>query len=366
VDKLKDIVAKENAAHVALFTDKGVRKAGLVDETVRCIEATGAELSVIDDIAQEPSYLEVQKAVDELGVKSCDMIVAVGGGSVMDAAKLCSMLAGGKYSVKDMLDDPAKAQKAVRSVMLPTTCGTGSEATCNAIVSVPEQGVKVGIVNDGMIPDYVLLDPNMIKFLPPAMVAATGVDALAHAVECYTSNKANPVSDIYAMASAKLIFGSLVRAWQTSADMKAKTDMLIGAYYGGMAITASGTTAVHALSYPLGGKFHIPHGVSNAILFAPVMAFNMDACEERLAEICDAVKPEMYGKTVTEKAQIVVDEIANIVRQTEIPTNLSGFGVTASDLDFLTESAGNVTRLLNNNRKKLTAGDIRSIYEKVL
>ena len=217
-----------------------------------------------------------------------------------------------------------------------------------------------------MIPDYVILDAQMIKRLPKPIIAATGVDALAHVVECYTSKKATPLSDTYAMAGAKLIFGNIRKAYENPDDMDAKNKMLLGAYYGGVAITASGTTAVHALSYPLGGKYHIAHGVSNAILFAHVMAFNKDACESRLAELCDAINPALVAASDAEKAQYVIDQIADIVKVTNIPTDLEQFGVKMEDLDFLVDAGSKQTRLLVNNMKELSLDDIRSIYLKVL
>ena len=250
--------------------------------------------------------------------------------------------------------------------MIPSTCGTGSEATCNSIVAIPEESSKKGIVNDEMISDYVILDGAMIARLPKAIVAATGVDALAHVVECFTSKKATPLSDTYAMAGAKLIFANIREAYNNPDNKAAKNDMMLGAFYGGVAITASGTTAVHALSYPLGGKYHIAHGVSNAILFAHVMEFNKDACEDRLAILCDAICPEMANKTVAEKAQHVIDEIVDIVKVTNIPTDLKQYGVKPEDIDFLVDAGSKQTRLLVNNMKELSLDDIRSLYLKVL
>ena len=250
--------------------------------------------------------------------------------------------------------------------MIPTTCGTGAEATCNAIVAIPEEQSKKGIVNDSMIPDYVILDSQMIRKLPKSIVAATGVDALAHVVECYTSKKATPLSNTYALAGAKLLFRNIQAAYENPDDMEAKNKMLLGAYYGGIAITGSGTTAVHALSYPLGGKYHIPHGVSNAILFAHVMDFNRSACETELAELCDEVYPELSGKSVGEKSCYIIQKIAEIVKTTNIPTDLSQFGITAEDLDFLVEAGSQQTRLLVNNKQELSKDDIREIYKKVL
>ena len=271
-----------------------------------------------------------------------------------------------EYTVKDLLDDPAIAKKQIKTVMIPTTCGTGAEATCNAIVAVPEEQSKKGIVNDNMIPDYVLLDAQMIRRLPRSIVAATGVDALAHVVECYTSKKATPFSDTYAMEGAKLLFHNIRAAFAEQDNMEAKNSMLLGAFYGGVAITGSGTTAVHALSYPLGGRYHIAHGVSNAILFAHVMEFNKDACSRRLASLCDGVFPELAGRTEEEKAQYMIDQIADIVKATEIPTDLSTFGVKMEDLDFLVDAGSRQQRLLVNNMKELSLDDIRNIYLKVL
>ncbi|MCD8023204.1 MAG: iron-containing alcohol dehydrogenase [Lachnospiraceae bacterium] len=304
--------------------------------------------------------------VAQLDQENGDLIFAIGGGSVMDAAKLCSLLKGSDYTVKDLLGNPLLASKQMKTVMIPTTCGTGAEATCTAIVAVPEEETKKGIGNDAMIPDYVILDAQMIAKLPGSIVAATGVDALAHVVECYTSKKATPLSDTYALAGAKLIFHNIEEAYANPSNLEAKNSMLLGAFYGGVAITGSGTTAVHTLSYPLGGKYHIAHGVSNAILFAHVMAFNKDACEERLAALCDAVYPELSAKSVSEKADYIIDRIAAIVKNTNIPTDLNSFGVKMEDLDFLVDAGSKQTRLLVNNMKELSLDDIRALYLKVL
>lgn len=285
---------------------------------------------------------------------------------IMDTAKLCSVLKNAPYSIKDLLRDPALAHKQIKTVFLPTTCGTGSEATCNAIVAIPEESVKKGIVNDEMIPDYAILDPEMIRHLPPAIVAATGVDALAHAVECYTSLKATPLSDLYAREGARLIFHNIVKAYRDPEDMDAKKAMLLAAYYGGIAITASGTTAVHALSYPLGGKFHIAHGISNAILFSPVMKVNRSACAQEMAQLCDTVFPEQRTGTIEQRSLYLLHAIEQVIRDTDIPTNLKQYGVKGSDLDFLVEAGGQQRRLLDNNRKELTIEEIRNIYLSVL
>lgn len=366
IEKIKEIIAKEKSQKVVVFSDEGIKATGLLDILTKQLDETGVQYHVFTDCKPEPSYLQVEAVVDMVQGQECDLIIGLGGGSVMDAAKLASVLKGAPYTIKDLLNDPTQAEKKVKTVMIPTTCGTGSEATCNAIVAIPEEKSKKGIVNDNMIPDYVILDAQMIAKLPKAIVAATGVDALAHVVECFTSKKATPFSDCYALEGAKLIFANIREAYNNPDNMDAKNKMLIGAYYGGIAITGSGTTAVHALSYPLGGKFHIAHGVSNAILFAHVMKFNKDACADRLAVLCDAVNPAYAEKTVEEKADYVIDQIADIVKVTNIPTDLTQYGVTMDDLDFLVTAGSQQQRLLVNNMKELSLDDIRNIYLKVV
>ena len=366
IEKIKEIIAKEKSQKIVVFSDEGIKATGLLDILTGQLDETGIQYHVFTDCKPEPTYGQVEAVVDMVQGQECDLIIGLGGGSVMDAAKLASVLKGASYTIKDLMNDPSQAEKKVKTVMIPTTCGTGSEATCNAIVSVPEEKSKKGIVNDNMIPDYVILDAQMIAKLPKAIVAATGVDALAHVVECFTSKKATPFSDSYALEGAKLIFANIREAYNNPDNMDAKNKMLIGAYYGGIAITGSGTTAVHALSYPLGGKFHIAHGVSNAILFAHVMKFNKDACAERLAVLCDAINPAYAQKTVTEKADYVIEQIADIVKVTNIPTDLTQYGVTMDDLEFLVTAGSQQQRLLVNNMKELSLDDIRNIYLKVV
>lgn len=370
IDNITTIITSIQAKKVAVFTDKGIIATGLFGLTEEAVKASGADYYVLDELPPEPSYMAVQSLVDQFKKSGADLIVACGGGSVMDAAKLASILVTDEYGVKELLDNPGRAVKCVPIVLIPTTAGTGAEVTPNAIVAVPEKELKVGIVNENMIADYVILDARMIKNLPRKIAAATGVDALAHCIECYTSKKANPFSDMYALEGLDLILNNIEKACDDSEAMEEKNRMQMAAYYGGLAITASGTTAVHALSYPLGGKYHIAHGVANAILLAPVMRFNGEDCavQERLAtayhRCChDEIKT---CKTVEEKSAWVIERLEAIVKHLDIPSSLKEFGVPAEDLEVLVEAGMQVQRLLVNNMREITPEIARELYRKVM
>ncbi len=350
----------------AVFTDPGITKAGLLIQSLALLREAGAEYTVLDRIPAEPTCEQAQDIIDQFRSEQADLIVAVGGGSVMDIAKLASILADGETSVRELLEHPGQARKSVKTLMIPTTAGTGAEATPNSIVAVPERELKVGIVNDEMIPDYVILDGEMIKKLPRAIAASTGVDALAHAIECFTSNKANPFSDIYALEALRLILGNIEEACSNEEAMEAKRAMQIAAFYAGAAITSSGTTAVHALSYPLGGKYHIPHGVSNAMLLVPVMKFNEPVVRERFAAVYDCVMDGGSGLNLAEKSSWLIGRLEEIVKNLDIPSQLSEFGIGKQDLDVLVEAGMGVTRLLNNNRRQVTTEDARDIYLQIM
>jgi alcohol dehydrogenase class IV len=364
--QITEIIKSEKVSKVIVFTDEGVLNSGVCEAIFTHIKRAGANYCVISNLRHEPSTHDISRAVEQIKGIAGGLIVAVGGGSVIDTAKLCAAMKNTSYEIDDLLQDNSLIQKGLPTVVIPTTCGSGSEATYNAVVAIPEKSVKVGIVNMNLLADYVLLDGNMIRRLPPEIIAATGVDALAHVLECFTSNKANPFSDLYAAEGTKLIFENLERAYNNGDDIEAKSNMMLAAFYGGVAIASSGTTAVHALSYPLGGKFHIAHGISNAILLVPVMRANLKACEDRLALLEDIVNMEGYRRTKNEKANSMIERIERMVKNIGISYNLRKFGITEENLDFLVEAGASCKRLLDNNRCDLTKNDIREIYHKVI
>lgn len=369
VDSISAIISALDAKRVAMFTDKSLRSLGLFALAEEAVKASAAEYYVLDELPPEPSYMAVQAIVDQFKAYCADIIVACGGGSVMDAAKLASVLVTDEYGVKELLDHPDMAKKCVPIVLIPTTAGTGAEVTPNAIVGVPEKELKIGIVNDNMIADYVILDARFIQNLPPKIAASTGIDALAHCIECFTSKKANPFSDMYALEGCDLILNNIEKAYNTPSALVEKNRMQMAAYYGGLAITASGTTAVHALSYPLGGKYHIAHGVSNAILLAPVMRFNAQdsAFRERMALVYDRCCHEAEKcATIEEKSAWMIEKIESIVKNLNIPTSLKEFGISEEALDSLVNAGMQVQRLLVNNMRTVTKEDARRIYQEIM
>lgn len=356
----------EGVRRVAVMTDPGVAGAGLLDRPLAELKRLGKDVVLLDQLAAEPDCEQVQSTVEAFRDSGCDFIVAAGGGSVMDAAKLTSVLARAEYGVRDLLDRPSLARKGVGTLMIPTTAGTGAEATPNAIVAVPEKKLKVGIVHDSMIADAVILDPQMTAGLPKHIAASTGVDALCHALECFTSKKKNPFSDLYALQALEMILKNIEKACEDPDALEEKNQMLLAAFYGGVAITASGTTAVHALSYPLGGKYHIPHGISNAILLMPVMRFNEPACRTLFAQVYDRVGTDRNAVMEEEKSAWLLGRIEEVVRRLDIPESLRPYQVEKKDLDGLVEAGMSVQRLLVNNLRLVTEADARRIYQEVL
>lgn len=237
---LESLAARHKKA--AVFTDAGIRASGVLERPLAELDKAAVPYVVYDTLPAEPTCDQAQQVIDTFRESGADLIVAVGGGSVMDIAKLASITADGSCTVRDQLKNPRIGKKTVKTIMIPTTAGTGSEATPNSIVAVPEEQLKVGIVNPERIADAVILDGEMIRRLPRKIAASTGIDALCHAIECYTSAKANPFSDLFAMQALRLIFANLEKACDDADALDAKEKMMQAAFYAGVAITCSGTT----------------------------------------------------------------------------------------------------------------------------
>jgi alcohol dehydrogenase len=332
------------------------------------LATAGLAVQVIDHTPPEPEVKDVEAvlaAAREGG--GCDLVVGIGGGSAMDVAKIVAVLLKHAVSLRGLLDKRvALPGRGLPNIMVPTTSGTGSEATPNSIILVPEDELKVGIVSPLLMPDVVILDPLLTLTLPAHVTAATGMDALTHAIECYCSKKATPFSDLYGLEAIRLIAGSLRRAYVNGQDVEARADLLLGAFYGGVCIATSSTTAVHALAYPLGGKYRVPHGLSNAMLLPTVMAFNQVGNERRFAAMARAMGLNVDGCSDAEAGERFVAALRQLNADLGIPSDLKTVGVKPEDLDGLVDGAAKVTRLLDNNPRPITRADMRAIYEQLL
>lgn len=365
-DNLESISKEFNTDRALIVSDMGVWKAGLVEKPKSILENANIKVDIVNDVPPEPELEQVTKVFDRVKNEKYGLLVGIGGGSVMDVTKLLSVLMTNEMPLQDMLGTEKIPLKGVPLLMIPTTAGTGSEATPNAIVAIPEQELKIGIVSHWLIPDSVILDPAMTLKLPPSVTASTGMDALTHALECYISTKANPFSDTFALRSIRLIYHSIRKAYLDGGDIDARHDMLLGSFFAGMCIATSGTAAVHALAYPLGGKFKIPHGVSNAMLLPHVMEFNLDAVVERLRDVSAEMGIDITSITAQEAAGKVVEQLYEISRDLNIPSNLGEIGIKVQDVDAMVEAACKVTRLLDNNPKRMLPEDMKKIYCKLL
>ncbi len=366
IESITGVAADFGASKVLIISDQGVSRAGLIDRPKALLEAAGVTVTVLDETPPEPEVGQVEVIFAAARQQQYQLVVGIGGGSAMDVAKIVAVLLNNDVSLRELLDKAPIARRGTPTLMVPTTAGTGSEVTPNSIVLVPEDELKVGIVSPMLMPDCVILDPKLSVGLPPAITASTGMDALTHAIECYMSKKGNPFSEMLALKAITLIARSIRRAFTTGGDLDARHDMLLGAMYGGMCIATSSTTAVHALAYPLGGKYRIAHGVSNAILLPFVMRFNSVGNEEKFRDVALAMGLDVATLSAGQAADAMIDSLFGLNRDLEIPADLKRWNITAADLETLVEGAAKVTRLLDNNPRPMSKTDIRAIYSQLL
>lgn len=347
---------------ILLVTDANV---GRLDAalTIRVfLRAEGREVRVIDSVPAEPSQHDMVQIMQAIDGWQPEMVVGVGGGSVLDAAKLLSVLLHSQSPELDALLEGVKPVHRITSLLIPATAGTGSEATPNAILAIPEQNTKVGIISPVMLPDYVALLPELTTSMPAHIASSTGIDALCHLLECFTATVANPVSDNAALIGLRKLLVNIDAAVAQPQNLTAKLEMLWASYYGGVAINHAGTHLVHALSYPLGGRYHLPHGVANAILLAPCMAVVRPYAVEKFAQVWDLIPNADVSLSEEAKSHALVDWLAALVKRLQLPDNLVTLGVPADSIDALCDAALNVKRLLNNAPCSVSKDDVQAIY----
>jgi alcohol dehydrogenase class IV len=360
--KLAELVAGYGAKRILLVTDKGVRNAGLTGNAEAGLIAGGCELTVFDGVEADPPAHVIEQAVALCRDKRIELVISIGGGSALDTAKLVAYLA----KTPDRLDDIygvglAKGER-LPLLLVPTTAGTGSEVTPIAIVTTPTTEKK-GVVSPRLLPDWAILDPELTLGLPAHVTAATGIDAMVHAIEAYTSkHKKNPMSDQLARQALALLSANVRAVCVDGSNLEARSQMLLGSMLAGMAFANSPVAAVHALAYPIGAIFHVPHGLSNALVLPHVLEFNLPMAEALYAELAEIVKPGLRVTSQRDRARAFIDEMISVGRDCAVPASLSAVGIGQDDLKKLAEDAMKQTRLLVNNPRPLTFEDAYAIY----
>ncbi|SCC24273.1 Alcohol dehydrogenase, class IV [Kosakonia oryzendophytica] len=348
---------------ILLVSDGNIIKLAPTQQIRALLTANGAALQLIDNVPPEPSQHDVANILQGLGDSTFDLVVGIGGGSVLDVAKLLSVLCHPASPGLSALLKGDKPTARVTSLLIPATAGTGSEATPNAILAIPEQDIKIGIISPVMLPDYVALLPELTTSMPAHIASSTGIDALCHLIECFTATIANPVSDNVALMGLRKLLRNIETAVNEPHNLTARLEMLWASYYGGAAIAHAGTHLVHALSYPLGGKYHLPHGVANAILLAPCMKVVRPHAVEKFALVWDLVPGADTTLSNEQKSLALVEWFAALVKRLNLPDNLEALGVPREDIPVLSDAALNVKRLMNNAPCTLDHAQVQAIYQ---
>ena len=333
----------------------------LIEEALDALTSAGVAIEVFQDIVAEPTVNDFKCILEKARRFQADSVVGVGGGSVLDVTKLVAAFINSEQQVEDCFGTGFIQKKGLWFACLPTTAGTGSEVSPNAILLDERDHLKKGIVSPFLIADVAYVDPKLTWTVPAKVTADTGMDALTHCIEAYTNKFAHPAVDIYALKGIQLIAANLENAVKNGQNQEAREALALGSLYGGLCLGPVNTAAVHALSYPLGGEFHIPHGLSNAILLPNVMKFNMSANVKRYAEVAIAMGCEP-GKNDEETAQRGVDFIYQLAAAVGIPDKLTALGIPQTAVDGMAKAAMQVQRLLKNNPREVTEQDARDIY----
>jgi alcohol dehydrogenase class IV len=351
VSRLPEFVG-EGSGPVLVVSDRGLARLGLPERIQAVLEGAGRRVTLFADLAGEPTLADLEACRIQAEQAGAQAVVGLGGGSVMDTAKAVAALVGSGQETGAVLGTDLVARRSLPLVLVPTTAGTGAEATPNALFIDAARRRKVAIVSIHLLPDVALLDASLTLGLPAAVTAATGLDALTHAVESYLSRRANPVSQALSAGAVALAAGALDRAVAHGEDLGARSAMLSASFLGGTALTIAGTGAVHALAYSLGSR-GVPHGVANGLLLPYVMRFNAPACEAELAQLSAVV------------GQDVLDWLAALVQRMPIPHTLADLQIAATEIPAMAEESLEHTRLLKNNPREWSAETARAVLEQV-
>ena len=358
-------IVERGGKSALIVTDPGILSAGLLSKVLPQFKELALSLQIFSDVQADPPVSVIDSAVKLAQECKADFIVGFGGGSSMDVAKLVALLAPGKEKLGDIYGVGMAKGPRLPLILVPTTAGTGSEVTTISIVTVSDSEKK-GVVSPKLLPDIALLDAELTLGLPSHVTAATGIDAMVHAIEAFTTKRLkNPVSDCLAKEALRLLAGNLHAAVNAGNDIVVRENMLLGACLAGMAFTNAPVAGVHALAYPIGARFHVSHGLSNSLMLGPVMRFNIAQAHGMYAQLGQIIKPGLQGSTHEQAAQLA-DYLGGLAAELGLPKQLTELGITSNDIDQLARDAMLQTRLLQNSPREITLADAADLYREAL
>lgn len=362
--QLGKLLAKRyTPGRACVITDAFLLRSGLLTPALASLRVADFDVLVVDDVQADPPDHVVEAVTARARAFGAQLIIGLGGGSSMDVAKLVAVLLAGAQPLATMYGIDKITQERLPLVQVPTTAGTGSEVTPIAIVTTGAT-TKSGIVARQLYADMAILDAALTSGLPPAITAATGIDAMVHAIEAFTSQHLkNPLSDQLAIQALRLLTQNLLQVCKNGQDLAAREAMLLGAMLAGQAFANAPVAAVHALAYPLGGRFHLPHGLSNALVLPHVLRFNAEAAAAHYAALADALLPSLNGDDA-HKTSSFIAHIEALIATTALPMRLRDHGIPETALPQLADDAMLQTRLLGNNPREVTRADALAIYQR--
>ncbi|MBN2456354.1 MAG: iron-containing alcohol dehydrogenase, partial [Sedimentisphaerales bacterium] len=363
LNKLPGIIQQSGKNKPLIVTDAGIVKAGIYERIKAVLENENIEVGCFDKVEPDPRIEIVYDCLEVAKAKSYDVLIGLGGGSSLDITKVVSILLTNGGDVSDYLGIDKIPEAGMNTILIPTTAGTGSEATPIAVLSDKKEHLKKGIVSGKLYPNVALIDPELMTSLPANITAYTGIDALTHSIEAYTNKYSQPFVDTFALESIRLVGTNLRKAVSNGKDIEARYNMSLASLYGGMCLGPVNTAGVHALAYPLGGTFDVPHGIANSLLLPYVMKFNLPANPEKYAKIASALGEDITGLSLNEAAQHSVEAVVQLSRDVGITSRMRDLNIPADAIYDMATAAMKVTRLLNNNPREISLDDAKQIYK---
>jgi len=363
ISNLAETVKSLNGSNVFLVVDPGLVEAGLTSPITAPLKKAKIPFTVYDKIDPEPGLKLADKGTKIAKKAKCDCVVGVGGGSAMDVAKAIAILLTNGGKAVDYLGLGLIKKPGVPKIMVPTSSGTGAEVTFTAVFINEKTGSKGGMNGDPLYPDATILDPELTISLPPHVTAFTGIDALTHALEAYTSTQAHTISEMYSLEAITLIADNLPTAYANGDNLDARSAMLMGSLLGGKALATAGVGLVHAMAYPMGGMFGIPHGLANAVLLPYVVDYNLIGDMEKFAILARVLGQNTDDLTLRESASLCVDALFNLNDDVGIPATLKDLDIPFDAIPEMAEIALTVTRPVENNPRKPSLKEVIAIYE---